>query len=357
MKFDQGYISPYMITDTSRMEAMSENPYILITDKKISAINDILPLLEKLTQAGKKDLVIITEDVDGEALATLVVNKLRGVFNALAIKAPGFGDNRKEMLEDIAALTGGQVISEDMGLKIENTEIDQLGQARKVISTKDDTTIVEGKGKESNIKAREAQIRTQIETTSSDYDKEKLHERLAKLAGGVAVIKVGAATEVELKEKKHRVEDAKAATLAAIEEGIIPGGGAAFIKIASKLDELEVPDDEKVGVKIVKAALEAPLRQIAANAGIKDISTIRSDIDDIKNTTIGWDFAKNERTDMLKAGIVDPVKVARLALQNAASAAGILLTTEAIVTDIPEKEEPQAPGGGMPPGGMPGMGM
>jgi chaperonin GroEL len=362
MQFDQGYTSAYMISDTERMEGVLENPYILITDKKISAINDILPLLEKMTQAGKKELVIIAEEVDGEALATLVVNKLRGVFNTLAVKAPGFGDSRKEMLEDIAILTGGQVISEDMGLKIENTEIDQLGQARKVVSTKDNTTIIEGKGKEANIKSRIAQIKGQIETTSSDYDKEKIQERLAKLAGGVAVIKVGATTELELKEKKDKLDDALAATKAAVEEGIVPGGGVALVKTINVLDTIKVENgDEELGIKILKRSLEEPLREIANNAGqvgLVILDKVRKGL--AKDKNFGYDAQKNDYGNMIEKGIIDPTKVTRSALQNAASVATTLLTTEAVVADIPEKEEPGPPGGGMPPGGMggmPGMGM
>jgi chaperonin GroEL len=362
MQFDQGYISPYMITDTSRMEAVIENPDILITDKKISAINDILPLLEKMTQAGKKDLVIIAEEIDGEALATLVLNKLRGVFNTLAIKAPGFGDSRKEMLEDIAVLTGGQIISEDMGLKLESTKLEQLGQTRKVLSTKDDTTIIEGKGKENEIKSRIAQIKGQVETTSSDYDKEKLQERLAKLSGGVAVIKVGAATEVELKEKKDKLDDALAATKAAIEEGIVPGGGVALVSTIKFLDEVKTKnEDEKTGIRILKRALEEPLRLIVENAGQEGsvvLNKVKKGL--LKDKNYGYDVEKDEYTDMVERGIIDPTKVTRSALQNAASVAMTLLTTEAVVADIPEKEEPGAPGGGVPPaggGGMPPMGM
>lgn len=362
MQFDQGYISAYMVTNAERMEAISENPYILITDKKISAINDILPLLEKLTQAGKKDLVIIAEEVDGEALATLVVNKLRGVFNALAIKAPGFGDSRKEMLEDIAILTGGQVISEDMGLKIENTEIDQLGQARKIVVTKDNTTIIEGKGKDSGIKSRIAQIKGQVEATSSDYDKEKLQERLAKLSGGVAVIKVGAATEAEANYKKHKLEDALAATKAAVEEGVVAGGGTALLKAGLKNANLEAPskditDEYKAGFDIVSRALEEPLRQIVSNAGKEDGAVIAKQIrEDDKHPNKGYNAISGKVVDdMIVDGIIDPLKVVRSALENAVSAVGILLTTEAVITDIPEKEEPGAPGGGMPAGGMGGM--
>ncbi len=354
MQFDQGYISPYMVTDAERMEAVFDHPYILITDKKISAVGDILPILEKMSKAGKKDLVIIAEDVDGEALATLVVNKIRGIFNALAVKAPAFGDRRKEMLADIAVLTGGQVISEELGLELEGVELESLGQARKVIADKDNTTIIEGKGKTADVKARIEQLKTQIKNTTSEFDKEKLQERLGKLSGGVAVIKVGAATEVEQKEKQHKVEDALSATRAAVEEGIVPGGGAALLKVASCLDELNISEEEKVGVNIIKDALVSPLRQIAKNSGIEDIAMIVNNIKDIKNTTIGWDFAKNEKTDMMKAGIVDPIKVTRSALQNAASAAAMLLTTEAAVTDIKEEEkEGMSPGGGMQ--GMPPM--
>jgi len=340
MQFDQGYISPYMITDTERMEAVIDDPYILITDKKISALNDILPLLEKMNQAGKKDLVIIAEEVDGEALATLIVNKLRGVFNPLAVKAPGFGDNRKEMLEDIAVLTGGQVISEDMGLKLENTELDQLGRARRVVSNKDETTIIEGKGKEANIKARINQIKGQIETTSSEFDKEKLQERLAKLSGGVAVIKVGAATEVELKEKKDKLDDALAATKAAVEEGIVPGGGTALVSAISELDNVKTEnEDEKIGLKILKRALEEPLRQIAENAGKEGLVILDQVKKGLKeNKNFGYDALNDEYGDMIAKGIVDPTKVTRSALQNAASVAATLLTTEAIVADLPEKE-------------------
>lgn len=353
MQFDRGYISPYMITDTARMEAVLDHPSILITDKKISAINDILGLLEKMTQVGKKDLLIVADEVEGEALATLVLNKLRGTFNAVAVKAPGFGDRRKDMLADIAILTGGQVISEELGVNLENVDLDVLGNARKIIADKDNTTIIEGKGNDKEIKDRIAQIRTQLETVTSEFDKEKLQERLAKLAGGVAIVKVGAATEVELKEKKHRVEDALAATRAAVEEGIVPGGGAALMKVASALDNLEASEDEKVGVKIIKTALVSPIRQIAKNAGIEDISVILKEVTDTKEINIGWDFAKNQKTDMLKAGIVDPVKVTRSALQNAASAAAMLLTTEAVVANLPEKTSPmpEMPGGGMGMGG------
>ncbi|MFO0955507.1 MAG: chaperonin GroEL [Candidatus Saccharibacteria bacterium] len=351
MQFDKGYVSPYMATDTTRMEAVFENTPILLTDKKISSIQEILPLLEQLAQEGKKELVIIAEEVEGEALTTLILNKLRGTFNALAIKAPAFGDRRKAMLEDIAILTGGQVITEDLGLKLEDATIEMLGEARKVIATKDNTTVVEGKGDEKQIKERVAQIRAQIKETTSEYELEKLQERVAKLEAGVAVIKVGAATEVELKEKKLRIEDAINSTKAAVAEGIVPGGGAALAKIARSLHEVKVEDaEEEVGVKIVAKALEAPLRQIAANAGISDIAVILEAVS--QADSVGWDFAKNQQVDMLKAGIIDPVKVTKSALVNATSAVAMLLTTEAAVVDIPEKEAP-AGGGGMPDmGGM-----
>jgi len=361
LQFDKGYISPYMITNTERMEAEYKEPYILITDQKISAINDILPLLENLSKAGKKDLVIIADEVEGEALATLVVNKLRGTFNALAVKAPGFGDRRKEMLEDIAIVTGGKVISEEVGLKLENVELNMLGEADKIIADKENTTIVGGKGNKAEIDKRIQQIKIQIEKSDSDFDREKLQERLAKLSGGVAVIKVGAATEAEMKYKKAKIEDALNATRAAIEEGIVPGGGAALIKAVYSMDEFfgkDLSDEEKIGVKIVKEALVAPLRQIAENAGIKDISIIVEDIK--REDNIGYDFTKVNSKDlkkgkanMMEAGIVDPLKVTRSALENAASMASIFLTTETAVTDIPEKKE-QGPS--MPPGGG-GMGM
>jgi len=349
LQFDKGYISPYMITNTERMEAELKDPYILITDQKISAVNDILPLLEKLIQAGKKELVIIAEEVEGEALATLIVNKLRGTFNALAVKAPGFGDRRKEMLEDIAVVTGGKVISEEAGLKLENIEINMLGEADKVISTKETTTIVGGKGNKADIEKRIKQIKTQIETSDSEFDREKLQERLAKVSGGVAVIKVGAATETEMKYKKLKIEDAVNATRAAIEEGIVPGGGAALIKAAYEIDEIlgaGLSDEEMIGVKIIKKALEAPLRQIAENAGIKDISIIVEDIKEIGNATVGYDFTKVDpknlkkgRVNMIEAGIVDPLKVTRSALENAASMASVFLTTEVAVTDLPEEKK------------------
>jgi chaperonin GroEL len=349
MQFDKGYISPYMITNAERMEAEYEDPYILITDRKISSINEILPLLEKLSQTGKKELVIIAEDVEGEALATLVVNKLRGTFNSLAIKAPGFGDRRKEMLEDIAVLTGGQVISEEVGLKLENAELKMLGRARKVIATKENTTIVEGKGQKPKIEARVNQIKQELERSDSEFDKEKLQERLAKLAGGVAVIKVGAATEVEQKHKQHKIEDALAATRAAVEEGIVPGGGVALIRALKNLDEVKVKGDEKTGLAILKRALEEPLRQIAHNAG-QDGSVVVAEVK-AKSGNYGYNAATNKYEDLVEAGIIDPTKVTRSALQNAASAAAMLLTTECVVTDRPEKKTPSPvtppSGGGM----------
>jgi chaperonin GroEL len=346
MQFDRGFISPYFITNAERMEAVLEDAYILITDKKISAISDILPLLEKLLQVSK-NLVVIAEDVDGEALATLVVNKLRGTLNCLAVKAPGFGDRRKSMLEDIAILTGGQVISEEVGRKLDAATVADLGRARKVVSNKDDTTIVEGKGSDEDIKGRIKQIKAQIDETTSDFDREKLQERLARLAGGVAVIKVGAATEVELKEKKNRVEDALSATRAAVEEGIVPGGGVALLNALPALDKVKVEGDEATGVAIVRRALEEPMRQIAINAG-KEGSVA---IDFVKKSKkgIGYDAEKDEYGNMVERGIIDPAKVTRAGLQNAASIAAMVLTTEALVTDIPEKEKmpPMPPGGGM----------
>lgn len=345
MQFENGYISPYMITNPDRMEAVYEDPYILITDKKISAINEIVPLLEKMTQAGKKDLVIVAEDIDGEALATLILNKLRGVFNTLAVKAPGFGDRRKEMLQDIAILTGGQVISEDMGLKLENTEMNQLGQARRVVSQKEQTTIVAGKGKEKDIEARIEQIQKELEVTESDFDKEKIQERLAKLKGGVAVIKVGAATEVEQKQKQQKIEDAVAATRAAIEEGIVPGGGVALVRCIPALDSLKLKSDQKVGLSILKKVLESPLRKIAKNAG-QDDGVVLQRVKE-KSQNFGYNAKNNDFEDLMEAGIIDPKKVVRSALQNAASAAGMILTTESAITDKPEKKEnsgvPQMP--------------
>ncbi|MFA5022424.1 MAG: chaperonin GroEL [Patescibacteria group bacterium] len=360
MRFDKGYISHYMVTNAERMEADFEEPYILITDQKVSAIHDILPLLEKIAQSGKKELVIIADEIDGEALATFVVNKLRGTFNVLGVKAPGFGDRRKEMLADIAALTGGTLISEDVGLKLEKADIEHLGQSRKVVATKEYTTIIDGKGDKKKIADRIAQIKKEYEMSDSDFDKEKLHERLAKLSGGVGVIKVGAATETEMKEKKFKIEDALNATKAAVEEGIVPGGGAALVKVANALNDLlkeqgiELTDDEKIGAKIIQQSLSAPLRQIAANAGIKDISLILNEIKDIKDANSGYDFNTGKKVDMLKSGIVDPMKVTRTALENANSIASTLITMETVITDLPQKED-EHNHGGMP--GMGGMGM
>lgn len=359
LEFDKGYVSPYMITNPERMEAEYKDVPILITDKKISTIKEILPLLEKLAQTGKKDLVIIAEDIDGEALATFVVNKLRGAFNILAIKAPGYGDKKKEMLEDIAITVGGQVITEDVGIKLENVELKVLGKVNKIISSKENTIIVGGKGKKSAIEERVAQLRTQLAKSDSKFDKEKIEERIGKLSGGVAVIKVGAATETEMKYLKLKIEDAVNATKAAIEEGIVPGGGTAFIKAIAKVEgQKNLTREEEVGFSIVLKALEMPLKQIAANAGKDDGSAIVAKVKQGKNNA-GYDAAKDEIVqDMLLAGIVDPVKVVRSEIQNAASAAGILLTTEAAVTDEPEEDKGGA-GGGMPAGmggGMPGMG-
>jgi len=354
MQFDRGYISAYMATNMDRMEAELSNPYILITDKKISAIADILPVLERVLQTGRKDMVIIAEDVDGEALATLVVNKMRGTFNVLAVKAPGFGDRREAMLEDIAILTGAKVLTEKAGLKLENATLKDLGRARTVSANKDATTIVEGAGKSEAIAGRVRQIRAQIAETTSDYDREKLQERLAKLAGGVAVIKVGAATEVELKEKKHRVEDALSATRAAIEEGIVSGGGSVLVHAIHVLNGVKVEaGDEQTGVNILRRALEEPLRQIAINAG-RDGAVVVSDVLR-EHRNHGFDALTGEYVDMFQAGIIDPVKVTRSALQNAASIAGMFLSTDALITDSPEEE---GAGGGMPAGmgGMGGMG-
>jgi chaperonin GroEL len=354
MQFDRGYISPYFVTSPERMEAEIQDPYVLIYDKKISSAQDIIPLLEKLVQRGKRDLVIIAEDVDGEALATLVLNKLRGMLNVLAVKAPGFGDRRKAMLQDIAILTGGQVISEETGRKLEGVTIDDLGRAGRVVSTKDDTTIIDGAGDEKAIKGRIEEIRIEIEKSTSDYDKEKLQERLAKLAGGVAVIRVGAATETELKEKKHRVEDALSATRAAVDEGIVPGGGVALIQAVKALADIKMDNpDEQVGINILRRALEEPMRRIVENAGQDGsvvIETVRRMVKDKKH--IGYDVITGEYVDMIKQGIIDPVKVTRGALQNAASIAAMILTTEALVTDIPEKKETTPPAGGS--GGMGG---
>ena len=345
MQFDRGYISPYFITNAERMEAVIEDAYILITDQKISAINDILPALEKILKVSK-NLVIIAEDVDGEALATLVVNKLRGTLNVLGVKAPGFGDRRKEMLEDIAVLTGGKVISEEVGRKLDSVEVEDLGRARRVTSDKDNTTLVEGKGAEAAIKARIKQIKAQIAETTSDYDREKLQERQAKLAGGVAILKVGAATETELKEKKLRVEDALSATKAAVEEGILPGGGVGLLMALSTLDELKAEGDEATGIDIVKKAIEEPIRCIAENAG-RDGAVV---VDTIKRSPKGWgyDAVADDFGDMIQKGIIDPTKVVRTSLQNASSIAGMVMITESLVADIPEKEKAMP---GMPPGG------
>ncbi len=351
MQFDRGYISPYFVTNAEKMETVIEDPYILITDKKISAVADLLPALENILKVSK-NLIIIAEDVDGEALATLVVNKLRGTLNVLAIKAPGFGDRRKEMLADIAILTGGKVISEEVGRKLDSVTVEDLGKARRVTADKDKTTIVEGKGSEEALMGRIKQIKAQIEETTSDFDREKLQERQAKLAGGVAVIKVGAATEVELKERKHRVEDALSATRAAVEEGILPGGGVALLNSLPSLDKLKVSGDEATGVDIVRKAVEEPIRWIAVNAG-KDGSVV---VDAIKKSPIGvgYDAEGDDFGDMVKKGIIDPTKVVRSALQNAASIAAMVLITESLITDIPEKEKmPAMPAGGM--GGMEGM--
>jgi chaperonin GroEL len=355
MQFDRGYISAYFVTDRDTMSTVYEDVFILIHDKKISSMKDMLPLLEKVAQTGKP-LLIIAEDVDGEALSTLVLNSLRGTLKTVAVKAPGFGDRRKAMLEDIAILTGGEVVTEELGIKLENTEISQLGKAKTVKIDKDNTTIINGGGKQKDIQDRIAQIKAQIEETTSDYDKEKLQERLAKLAGGVAVINVGAATEVELKEKKHRVEDALSATRAAIEEGIVPGGGLALIQAALALDKADISglsNDEKVGFKIVTRALEEPIRQIAENADVD--SAIIADKAKSGKKGIGYDAAKNEWVDMVQAGIIDPAKVTRSALQNAASIASLLLTTESAITDLPEKKDPAPMPGGGGMGGMGGM--
>jgi chaperonin GroEL len=346
MQFDRGYISPYFITDSGRMEAAVDEPYLLITDKKISAITDIVPVLEKLVQTGKKELVIIAEDVDGEALATLVVNKLRGILNVLAVKAPGFGDRRKEMLRDIATLTGGQVISEELGKKLDATTLNDLGQARRVVSTKDDTTIIEGHGTQDAIQGRIGQIKVQIEETTSDYDREKLQERLAKLSGGVAVIKVGAATEVELKEKKARVEDALHATRAAVEEGIIPGGGVTLLRAARGVDALQLEGDAKVGAELLRRALEEPVRQLVRNAGLEG-SVVVERLSREERPNWGFDVMSEDYVDLVARGIIDPAKVTRSALENAASVAGMILTTEALVTELPEKK-PAAPAAGAP---------
>lgn len=354
MRFDKGFVSAYMVTNSERMEAEYEDPYILITDKKISSVEEILPVLEKVVESGRKDMVIIAEDVDGQALTTLVLNKLRGTFNVLAVKAPGFGDRRKEMLQDIAVLTGGKVITEDIGLKLENVTLEDLGRARKVVATKETTTVVEGKGDQAAVADRVAQIKKLIDQSDSDFDKEKLQERLAKLAGGVAVIRVGAATETEMKEVKHRIEDAIGATKAAVEEGVVPGGGVALVRSIAALDSIgnEMGDEEMLAVNILRRALEEPMRIIARNAGFEGAVVV----DEVKKNSgnFGFNAATGEYEDLVVAGIVDPAKVTRSALENAVSIAGMLLTTEAVVTDIPAKEEPSMP----PMGGMGGgMGM
>ncbi len=349
MQFDRGYVSPYMVTNPDRMEAEYEDTFIFLTDQKISSMNDILPLLEKMAKAGRKELVIVADDIEGEALATLVINKLRGAFNVLAVKAPGFGDRKKEMLEDMAILTGGVVVSEEKGMRLDAVELDVLGRADKVIATKDNTTIVGGKGKKSEIEKRIEQIKKQIETTDSEFDREKLQERYAKLAGGVAVIKVGAATEVEQKEKKARIEDAVSATKAAIEEGIVPGGGVALIRTIDALDKVKASGEEKVGVDILKRALEEPLRQIAKNAGY-DSPVVVAEVKK-RSGAEGFNAATGEYQDLIKNGIIDPTKVTRSALENAVSVSSMLLTTEAAVADIPEEKSSDTP----QMGGMPGM--
>jgi len=348
MQFDRGYLSPYFVTDPDRMECILENPVILLHEKKISNLRELLPLLENIAKMNRP-LLVIAEDVEGEALATLVVNKLKGTFQCAAVKAPGFGDRRKAMLEDIAILTGGQVITEDIGVKLENVSVDWLGEANKIVIDKDNTTIVEGKGKSEDVKARVKQIRTQIEETTSDYDKEKLQERLAKMVGGVALIKVGAATETELKEKKARVEDAMHATKAAVEEGIVPGGGVALLRAQKSLDSLKLKDDSKIGVDIVRRAIEEPLRQIAHNAGFEGSIVVEKVRE--KETDTGFNALTEKYEDLVKSGVLDPTKVVRSALQNAASIAGVLLTTEGLISEIPEENEGsgQPP---MPPGGM-----
>ena len=356
MQFDRGYLSPYFITNAESMEAQISDAYVLIYDKKISAAQDIVPLLEKLVQLGKRELVIIAEDIDGEALATLILNKIRGMLNVLAVKAPGFGDRRKAMLQDIAVLTGGQVISEEMGRKLESVAVNDLGRAEKIVSDKENTTVVGGKGKKADIEGRIKEIRIEIDKSTSDYDREKLQERLAKLSGGVAIIRVGAATETEMKEKKHRVEDALSAARAAVEEGIVPGGEISLINASTKLDKLaknqeDEAEEVKVGINIVKKALEAPIRKLASNAGQDGsviIDTVRRTAAEKKNPNIGFNVLTSQYTDMIKAGVIDPVKVVRGALENAASIASMILTTDVLITDIPEENKAPA----MPPGGM-----
>jgi len=353
MQFDRGYLSPYFVTDPERMEVAIENAYILINEKKISSMKDLLPLLEQIAKSGKP-LLIIAEDVEGEALATLVVNKLRGTLQVAAVKAPGFGDRRKAMLQDIAILTGGKAITEDLGIKLENVQIADLGQAKKITIDKDNTTLVEGKGKHGDIEGRVKEIRSQIDKTTSDYDREKLQERLAKLVGGVAVIKVGAATETEMKEKKARVEDAMHATRAAVEEGIVPGGGVALARCVAALDKLKLEGDEQIGVNIVKRAIQEPLRQIAENAG-EEGAVVLGKISESKDINFGYNALTGDYEDLVKAGVLDPTKVVRTALTNAGSIAGLMLTTEALVAEIPEKKEAPMGGGGHGGGGMEGM--
>ncbi len=359
MQFDRGYISPYFITNPDTGEAILEDAYVLVHDKKISVAADLVPVLEKMVQAGRRNLLVVAEDVDGEALATLVLNKLRGVMNVLAVKAPAFGDRRKEMLRDIAILTGGQVITEEMGRKLETAQLADLGQARRIVATKDDTTIIEGQGSEDEIRGRIEQIKAQIETTTSDYDREKLQERLAKLSGGVAIIRVGAATEVELKEKKHRVEDALSATRAAVEEGIVAGGGVALLNAIPALNDVKLAfDDENTGVQIVRTALEMPMRGIVNNSGLDGavvVAEIRRRQAESGDKAIGYDVVADEYVNMFEAGIIDPAKVTRSAVENAASIAAMILTTEALITDIPEPEPPAPQGGPGGMGGMPGM--
>jgi chaperonin GroEL len=351
MQFDRGYLSPYFVTDPERMEVVLENPYILINEKKVSSMKDLLPLLEQIAKGGRP-LVIIAEDVEGEALATLVVNKLRGTLNVAAVKAPGFGDRRKAMLQDIAILTGGKAITEDLGIKLENVKLEDLGSAKKVTIDKDNTTIVEGKGKSADIEGRVKEIRSQVDKTTSDYDREKLQERLAKLVGGVAVIKVGAATETEMKEKKARVEDAMHATRAAVEEGIVPGGGVALVRCVDAVDALKLTGDEGIGANIIKRALEEPLRQIVGNAG-EEGAIVVGKIRDHKDPHFGYNAQTGEYVDLVKAGVIDPTKVTRTALQNAGSIAGLMLTTEALISEIPEEKKAEAGGGHG--GGMGGM--
>lgn len=356
MQFDRGYVSPYMVTNSERMEAVLEDPYILLTDKKITSIQEILKLLEGLAQAGKKDLIIVADDLEGEALATLVVNKIRGTFNAIAVKAPGFGDRKKAMLEDLAVLTGGRIISEEIGLKLENADIDMLGRARRVVITKDTTTIIEGRGDEKMIQDRVAQLAKQVEGTESDFDRSKLLERIAKLSKGVAILKVGAASEVEIKEIKDRIEDALNATRAAVEEGIVVGGGVALLKAQKVLDSVDVEGDEKIGIEILRRAVEEPIRQIAANAG-KDGAVVAEEVKR-REGTVGYNALTDTYEDLIAAGVIDPTKVTRSALQNAASIATMILTTEAVIAELPKKDDDAGHGhahGGMG-GGMPGMG-